>query len=249
VVADMRAGLWAVRDSSERALTVVPFAGDARLVSGLGLAVTIRVSARIACLAIVGAEAMAVARRAHDTSELWFWTVLLALQIVAVVWATDRRSSVAVRMVAPAVLTGVTVAAVWTALALAVPAIAVGDAAALVAILGVGPAMAAVWRSAGQRLLPLVLIASAGSALLIFLVIIFFLPAIPGFISNNHDPVYTPHVIRLVAPVREFGLFVLLAVAFGIDLLRTRIRHRRAAARAQRLDPAGPNEMVVERAG
>ena len=151
-------------------------------------------------------------------------------------------------MVAPAVLTGVTVAAVWTALALAVPAIAVGDAAALVAILGVGPAMAAVWRSAGQRLLPLVLIASAGSALLIFLVIIFFLPAIPGFISNNHDPVYTPHVIRLVAPVREFGLFVLLAMALGIDLLRSRIRNRLAAARAQRLGHvAGPNEMVVER--
>jgi len=250
VVADMRAGLWAVRDSSERAPTVVPFAGDARLVSGLGLAVTIRVSARIACLAIVGAEAMAVARRAHDTSALWFWTVFLALQIVGVVWATDRRSSVAVRMVAPAVLTGVTVAAVWTAVALAVPAIAVGDAAALVAILAVGPAMAAVpRRSAGQRLLPLVLIASAGSALLIFLVIIFFLPAIPGFISNNHDPVYTAHVTRLVDPVREFGLFVLLAMALGIDLLRSRIRNRLAAARAQRLGHvAGPNEMVVERA-
>jgi hypothetical protein len=29
-VADTRAGLWAVRDSSERAHTVVPFAGDAR---------------------------------------------------------------------------------------------------------------------------------------------------------------------------------------------------------------------------
>src|SRR5439155_11772050 len=164
-VADTHAGLWAVRDSSERAPTVVPFAGDARLPPGLGLAVTIRVSARVACLAIVGAEAMAVARRAHDTSALWFWTVFLALQIVGVVWATDRRSSVAVRMVAPAVLTGVTVAAVWTAVALAVPAIAVGDAAALVAILAVGPAMAAVpRRSAGQRLLPLVLIASAGSA-------------------------------------------------------------------------------------
>jgi hypothetical protein len=34
VVADMRAGLWAVRDSSERAHTVVPFAGDARLPAG-----------------------------------------------------------------------------------------------------------------------------------------------------------------------------------------------------------------------
>ncbi len=211
---------------------------------------TIRVSARIACLAIVAAEATAVARRAHDTSTLWFWTVFLALQVVAVVWATDRRSSDAVKTVAPALLTGVTVAAVWTGLALAVPAIAAGDTAALVAILAVGPAMAAMpRRSAGQRLLPLVLIASAGSALLIILMIIYFLPAIPGFISTSHDPVYTASVTRLVDPVREFGLFVLLTMALGIDLLRTRIRSRRAAARARRLGPAGPNEMVVERAG
>ena len=83
--------------------------------------------------------------------------------------------------------------------------------------------------------------------ILIILVIIYWLPAIPGFISSSHDPVYTPHVTRLVAPIGEFGLFVLLAMALGIDLLRARVRNRRAAARAQRLDPAGPNEMVVER--
>lgn len=209
---------------------------------------TIRVFARVACLAIVGAEATAVATRAHDTSTLWIWTVLLTLQIVAVVWATDRRSSAALKMVAPALLTAVTVTAVWTALALAVPAIAAGDTAAVVAILAVGPALAAVpRRSAGQRLRPLVLIASAGSALLIVLVIVYVLPTIPGFVSTSHPPVYTP-VTRLVDPVREFGLAVLLAVALSIDLLRTRIRKRRAAARAQRLGPAGPNEMVVERA-
>ncbi len=211
---------------------------------------SIRVSARIACFAIVAAEATAVATRAHDTSTLWFWTVLLAFQIVAVGWATDRRSSVALKMVAPALLTAVTVAAMWTALALAVPALAAGDTAALVAILAVGPALAAVpRRGAGQRLLPLALIASAGSALLIFLVIIYVLPAIPGFISTSHDPVYTANVTRLVDPVREFGLFVLLATALGVDLLRSRLRSRRAAARAQRLGPAGPNEMVVERVG
>jgi hypothetical protein len=92
------------------------------------------------------------------------------------------------------------------------------------------------------------LIASAGSALLIFLVIFYVMPAIPGFISTSHPPVYT-HVTRLVDPVREFGLFVLLVVVLGVDLLRTRIRNRRAAARARRPGPAGPNEMVVERAG
>ena len=209
---------------------------------------TIRASVRIAGLAIVGAEATGVATRADEASTLWFWTVFVALQIVAVGWATDRRSSVVLRMVTPALLTAVTVAAAWTALALAVPAIATGDTAALVAILAVGPIVAALSRrSAGQRLLPILLIASAGSALLIFLVISGILPTIPGFISNNHPPVYTK-VTRVVDPVRELGIFVLLAVALGVDLVQARIRSRRAAAREQRLDHlTGPNEMVVER--
>jgi hypothetical protein len=211
--------------------------------------VSIRVSARIAGLAILAAEVTAVATRSDGPSTLLVWTVLVAPQIVVVVWATDRRSSVVLRMVAPALLTAVTVAAIWTALALAVPVIATGDAAALVAILGAGAVVAASSRrSADRRLLPLVLIASAGSALLIFLAISRVLPTIPGFVSNNHPPIYTT-VTRMVDPVRELGIFVLLAVALGAALLRARIRTRRAAAREQRLDHVtGPNEMVVERA-
>jgi hypothetical protein len=101
---------------------------------------------------------------------------------------------------------------------LAVPVIATGDTAALVAILAVGPAVAASSRrSAGQRLLPLVLIASAGTALLIFLVMSGVLPTIPGFVSNSHPPIY-PIVTRLVDPVIELGIFVLL----GVDLVRVR---------------------------
>jgi hypothetical protein len=47
----------------------------------------------------------------------------------------------------------------WTALALAVPVIATGDTAALVAILAVGPGVAAASRrSPAQRLLPRMLI-------------------------------------------------------------------------------------------
>jgi UPF0716 family protein affecting phage T7 exclusion len=95
---------------------------------------------------------------------------------------------------------------------------------------------------------PLLLIASAGTALLIFLVIAAVLPAIPGFVSNNHPPIYTG-VTRVVDPIRELGLFVLLAAALGVDLSRARIRTRRAAAREQRLgDVTDPNEMVVESA-
>ena len=209
--------------------------------------VTIRLSARIAGFAMVAAEATAVATRAHES--LVFGTVFVALQIVAIGWATDRQSTVVLRMVAPALLTAAAVAAVWTALALAVPVIATGNTAALVAILAAGLVVAASSRrSAGQRLLPLVLIASAGTALLILLVISCVLPAVSGFISTTHPPIY-PMVTRLVDPVGELGIFVALALAIGVDLVRARIRMRRAAAREQRVDyVAGPNEMVVERA-
>jgi len=212
------------------------------------LSVTIRVAARIACLAIVAAEATAFATRA-DEPPLLFGIIFVALQIVAVGWATDRRSAVTLRMVAPALLTAVTVAAAWTALALAVPVIATGDTAALVAILAVGPGVAAASRrSPAQRLLPLMLIASAGSALLIFLVISCLMPVVPGFVSTSHAPVYYTKVTRLVDPVRELGIFLLLAVALVVDLVRARIRTRRTVAREQRLGyVAGPNEMVVER--
>jgi hypothetical protein len=102
-------------------------------------------------------------------------------------------------------------------------------------------------RGAGQRLLPLLLITSAGSALLIFLVISCVLPMVPGFVGNSHPPIYTD-VTRMVDPVRELGIFLLLAVALGVDLLRARIRTRRANAREQRPGHlTGPNEMVVER--
>ncbi|HEV7713045.1 MAG TPA: hypothetical protein VGP16_32930 [Asanoa sp.] len=209
---------------------------------------TIRVSARIACLAVVAAEATAVATRADEPSTIRFAYVFLALQIVAVGWATDRRSAVVLTAVAPALMTAVTAAAIWTALALAVPVIATGDTAALVAILAAGLAVAASSRrSAGQRLLPLLLIASAGSALLIFLVISCVLPMVPGFVSDNHPPIHAD-VTRMVDPVGELGVFLLLSVALGVDLLHARIRTRRAAGREQRLDHiTGPNEMVVER--
>jgi hypothetical protein len=52
----------------------------------------------------------------------------------------------------------------------------------------------------------------------------------------------------LVDPAAEFGIFVLLAAALGVDVMRTRIRIRRAAAREKRPGyGTGPNEMVVNR--
>jgi hypothetical protein len=158
------------------------------------------------------------------------------------------RSAVALRTVAPAALTAVTVTAVWTALALAAPMATSGNATALVAIGTAGLVVTAAHRGAGRRLRPLVLIASAGTALLIFLVISVVLPSVPGFVSNSHPPTYTD-ATRMVDPIGELGIFVLLAAALGADVLRARSRTRRAAAGKQRRRyGAGPNEMVVEAA-
>jgi hypothetical protein len=118
----------------------------------------------------------------------------------------------------------------------------------LVAILASGIVVAQSHRVAGRRRLPLALLAAAGTALLVFLAISWLLPGVPGFVANNHPPTYTA-VTRLVDPIGELALFVLLLVALGVEALRFRIRARRAALRRRRSErPAGPNEMVVERA-
>jgi hypothetical protein len=211
--------------------------------------VTIWVSARIAGLAILAAEATAVATHGDVLSKPVIWTVLVAVQVVAVWWATDRRSAVLLRTVAPAALTGVSMTAVWTAFAFAVPVITTGNAAALAAIIAAGLLVAATHRGAGRRLLPIVMIAPATTALLIFLVIGSVLPSVPGFVSNSHPPIYTlTPVTRMVDPIGEFGVFVLLAAAIAVELIRARIRNRRTAAPERRPGyGAGPNEMVIER--
>lgn len=208
---------------------------------------TIRAAARVAGLAVIGAEATAAVTHSGPRPPLVVWVVFVALQVVAVGWATDRRSAPTLRMVAPALLAAVTATAVWTALALAVPTVAIGNAVALVVIGAVGLVVATAHRGAGRRL-PLALLASAASALLIFLAISWFLPTVPGFVSNNHPPIYPP-VTRLVDPIGELALGVLLAMALSVDVLRARIRTKRAAGRGQRSGYGdGPNEMVVERA-
>lgn len=75
------------------------------------------------------------------------------------------------------------------------------------------------------------------------MVVSWLLPAVPGFLSNNHPPIYTP-VTRLVDPIGELVIFVLLAVAFGVDLLRRRAR-KTEPGRSGYGD--SPNQMVVER--
>lgn len=150
-------------------------------------------------------------------------------------------------MVGPAGLAAVTATALWTALAFVAPVVATSNTAPLVVILAAGVVVALSHRGAGHRPLPFALLATAGSALLIFLTISWLLPGVPGFVSSHHPPIYTP-VTRLVDPIGEFALFVLLAVALGAEVLRIRIRTRRAALRDQHSGHlAGPNEMVVER--
>jgi hypothetical protein len=91
-----------------------------------------------------------------------------------------------------------------------------------------------------------VLIAAASAALMIFLAISWVMPSDSRFVSNNHPPVW-PVKTRLVDPVLEFAIFVLLALALGADRLRAWNRGRRAAAHKARAPyVGGPNEMIVE---
>ena len=216
------------------------------MVVELGSAVNIRMCARVAGLATIGAEATAELTHGGARPPSVVWMIFLALQVAAVVWVTDQRSAPVLRMVAPALLAAVTAAACWTTLALAVPHVATSSAVALVVIAAVGLLVAGN-PGAGRRL-PLGLLASAGTALLIFLVISSFLPAVPGFVSNNHPPTYTA-VTRLVDPIGELALSVLLVLALGFEVLRRRARTREATVRDHPPEyGGGPNEMVVERA-
>jgi hypothetical protein len=204
-------------------------------------------SARIAGLAILTAELTAGLSQVDGPPKLVVWAIFFALQAAAIVLITDRRSMATLRLAAPAALAGVSAAAVWTAFAFAAPVAATGNLLALVAIAAAG-LVVAVWprRRTGQRLLPLVLIAAASAALMIFLAISWVMPSDSRFVSNDHPPVW-PVATRLVDPVLELAIFVLLALALGADRLRARTRGRRAAAHeARALYVAGPNEMIVE---
>jgi hypothetical protein len=209
--------------------------------------VTIRMSARVAGLAILAAELVVSTTVTERSSGMVVFWLLVLVQLAVLIWATDRRSANALRIAAPAALTGVAWAAVFTVLAVGVPATATGDAVALAAIIGAGVTVA-VWPPSGtaRRRIP-ALIAAATAALLIFLAISAVLPHVDGFVQNWHPPTYTD-VTRLVDPVLEFAVFVLLGLALGADLVALRVRsHRRNAAHATAATAYGaaPNEMVV----
>jgi hypothetical protein len=148
------------------------------------------------------------------------------------------------RVLGRAALMGVAVAAAWTAVAFVVPAVTKGDALALVAIVASGVVVLAFPPPGSVRWRPVVLAAAATTALLIFLVISWLLPAFDGFVRNWDPPTYTD-VTRLNDPVGELGIFVLLALALGADTLWSWVRGRRAATRRHDDYGTRANEMVV----
>ena len=202
-------------------------------------------SARIAGLAILVAEIVGAQSHHRDKPlALVVLGILVVVQLAALIWGTDRRSADALRFVAPAALTGVATAAVWTAFVFAFPVLATGDAFAVAAIIVAG-VTAAVWSPpvTALRRRTVVLTASAATALLIFLMFSAVLPAVDGFVNNWDRPTYTA-VTRLVDPVLEFAIFLLLTLTLGADNLwgwARRVRARRDRAPYG----AGLNEMVV----
>jgi hypothetical protein len=199
-------------------------------------------SIRVAGIAILAAELMAFL--AERPRVFGVWVILLVVQFAALMWSTSVRSAEALRLGMPAALAGVTGAAVWTALAFGAPSITKSDTWALLTIAACGLTVAA-WppRRTLRQLRPLVLTAGAVASLLIFLAIQVVLPTFSGFIANNHDPVYTD-VTRMVDPILEFAISVLLVLALGIEALLRRAQNR-AAPFYGTDHVAGPNEMVV----
>jgi hypothetical protein len=207
--------------------------------------VTVRLSARLAGLAILGAQILATAPNASSPAGLAARAIIVAIELAAIIWATRQGAAGRLKLLVPAALTGVTAAAIWTALAFAAHDIATNDTLAFVAIAGAGTAVA-VWPPSGtNRRRQVVLVASATAALLIFVAISSVLPAFDGFVTNWHPPTYTD-VTRLVDPILEFAIFVVLTLAICVDALWVRARRRHSAAR-ERSVPDEPvlNEMVV----
>lgn len=206
---------------------------------------TIRLSARITGLAILTAQIAAGTAHVRQPSGLVAPAIIIAVEFAALMWSTRAGSAPALTVVAPAVLTGVTAAAVWTALAFVVPDVASSDALALVAIASAG-IVVAVWPPRGtRRRRQTVLVASATTALLTFVAVSSVLPAFDGFVTNWHPPTYTD-VTRLVDPVLEFAIFVILTLALCADFIWVRARTRRTRATGRGVPyEAGPNEMVV----
>jgi len=207
--------------------------------------VTVRLSARIAGLAILAAQLAASTAHVRRPSGLVALAIIITVELAVLMWSTHPGSADAVKVVAPAVLTGVTAAAVWTALVFVVPDVASSDAPAFAAIAGVGIVVAVRPPSGTRRRRDVVLVASATTALLTFVAISSLLPAFDGFVPNWHPPTYTD-VTRLVDPILEFAIFVVLTLALCADLLWVRARARRTHARTRSVSSdAAPNEMVV----
>ena len=171
--------------------------------------------------------------------------IIIAVELVALMWSTHAGSADALKVAAPAVLTGVTATAAWTALVFVAPDVASSDTLALVAIAGAGIVVAVRPPSGTRRRRRAVLAACVTTALLTFIVISAVLPAFDGFVSNSHPPIYTD-VTRLVDPILEFALFVVLSLALCADFLWVSARRRRTPA-GERGVPSetAPNEMVV----
>ena len=205
---------------------------------------TVRLSARIAGLAVLTAQILAATAHVGRPSGLVALAIISAAESAALVWSTRAGSADALTVIAPAALTGVTAAAVWTALVFVAPDVATSDAPALVAIATAGIVVAVRPPHETRRRRQVVLVASASTALLIFVAISSVLPAFDGFVTNWRPPTHTD-VTRLVDPILEFALFVMLTLALLADFMWVRARRRRTSVRER--DESAPGEMVVLR--
>ena len=206
---------------------------------------TIRLSVRVAGLAILAAQVAASTPHDERPGGLLALAFIIVIEFSALMWSTRPGTTDALKVIAPAALTGVTAAAAWTVLAFIAPDITTSDTFTLIAIAIAGTLVAVRPPPGTTRRLTAALTASATAALLTFVAISSLLPAFDGYVTNWHPPTYTD-VTRLVDPILEFAIFVLLTIARFADLLWVRARTRRTRSNDQHLpDDATPNQMIV----
>jgi hypothetical protein len=207
--------------------------------------VTIRLSVRVAGLAILAAQVATIIPQVGRPGGLVALAFIILIEFNALMWSTRPDTVDALKVMAPAALTGVTAAAIWTVLAFIAPDITTSDTFALIATASAGILVAVRPPRGTTRRLTAALTASATTALLTFVAISRLLPTFDGYVTNWYPPTGTT-VTRLVDPILEFAVFVVLTIALYADLMWVRARTRRTWANDQHLpDEAGPNEMIV----
>jgi len=123
--------------------------------------------------------------RAHMTTQLTIWTVMLALYAVATIRLTADGARVSTRTLIAGTGAGLAAALGWLVACLLMPTLSTLNASTFVAVVAAAVAAVAIGRS-----LVAPVAAAAAAALLIGVLMDGLLVHLPHYVANNHPPVW-----------------------------------------------------------